>query len=281
MSETVFRFDITNFTRPNSNISHLEPGTFEFDVDMPGNKTLLVTIGDSWAWGDELPSASRQTQCFGSRLAKMKKSDWLNLSIPGLGNQYIGTLMQELAGMPWLTRYDTIDIVVILTEIGRDFNGWFDRNIDYAEWLRANIRESKDYTRFLAFLNHRVAWHILESYNKIPHARLLVATNFVDPIGLEPLLDFMIEKSWFDLLESDLDHPCYFVSSYILEKLQTVLDLELSLNKYVFDEWACSRADEAIARRARLENSRTMFPACHPTAQSHKIWANYLYQRMS
>lgn len=273
--------DISQFTLPNERIiSHIVPGTFSFDSEISNNKTLLITIGDSWTWGDELDPEHRKNQCFGNILAKRKNSDWLNLSVPGLGNQYIGMLMQELSDMPWLIKYTHIDIIIVLTEIGRDFDGWFDRDVDYAKWLRSNISQPEDYTEFLAFINNRVCQQIIESHKKITNSRLLVATNFIDPVGFEDLSGSMVEKSWFDVLEPNLEHPCYFVSSYIFQKLRGVLDMEWSLDSMIFDEWANLNTDRALKRISILENSKMLFPRRHPTVESHEIWADYLYQKI-
>ena len=55
--------------------------------DISGKSTLLVTIGDSWTWGDGIDN--RVNNVYGRRLSNMLNSDWINIAWPGTANNWI------------------------------------------------------------------------------------------------------------------------------------------------------------------------------------------------
>ena len=70
-----------------------------------GKKNLVITIGDSWTWGDSLGNIpatkqddlqARQTQCYGRHIANELNADWLNCGYCGYGNIRIIQKLYEL-----------------------------------------------------------------------------------------------------------------------------------------------------------------------------------------
>jgi hypothetical protein len=270
-----------NFTLPNKNIiAHLEENSIPFNFADYGQKNLLVTFGDSWTWGDELDLGTRTELAYGNTLAKKLNYDWLNLSVPGAGNQYIGVLFSEFVDFAVNnTKYNNIICVVTLTEVGREFNGWFDRTVDYASWLRNNIVSADDYTKFLAYQNQLVVDQIIADAKRIPTLRLKLATNFVEPIGVVGANDYLLSKSWLGQT-ANLDQQCYFISPYIFDKFESIFDIEWSLSKNPFLAWAAEQSILANDRVNVLESCDLIQPRYHPNKQLHDMWAEYIYSEL-
>jgi hypothetical protein len=270
-----------NFTLPNKNIiAHLEENSIPFNFADYGQKDLLVTFGDSWTWGDELDPGTRTELAYGNTLAKKLNYDWLNLSVPGAGNQYIGVLFSEFVNFAVNnTKYNNIICVVTLTEVGREFNGWFDRTVDYASWLRNNIASADDYTKFLAYQNQLVVDQIIADAKRMPTLRLKLATNFVEPIGIAGANDYLLPKSWLGQA-TNLNQQCYFVSPYIFDKFECIFDIEWSLSRNLFIEWVAEQSVLANSRVNVLESCDLIQTRYHPNEQLHDMWAEYVHSEL-
>jgi len=272
----------THFTLPNPNISHLDPGVVPFNFVNREQNTLLVTFGDSWTYGDDLTVDNNQEfrleHVYGNQLSKLIGADFLNLAVPGSGNQLMPVLFEEFTQLE--LEYEQIIAIITFTEIGRDFNGWMDRDVDYASWLRNNIRTSPDYTKFLRWQNNLVANKIVKLADQMPNLKLLVSTNFVDPIGLEPFGSRQLDKTWLQVYRGDNDHVCYFVSPYIIEKYKSVLDLEWSLDRTTWLEWANECLTRTNQRLDIIKDPEYFRGLYHPLAKGHLSWARYIEKQL-
>jgi hypothetical protein len=237
-----------------------------------------VTLGDSWTWGDEL--SDRLHTCWGNILSEKIGSDWLNLSVPGAGNHYIGQLYQDFVNyIKQNNNYEDILCIIVMTETGRDFNGWFDRDVDYASWLRDNIKDHNDYYRFLEFINDFAIDRILS--NRIDGVELLIGFNFVSASSVIKLQHLLLEKTWIEVYtKQDLTDCCYIVSPYIFEKLDSIFSMEWSLDRGVFREWQVKQLEATEKRLSILNNRRFFYPRLHPNESGHVAWAEYLYEKM-
>lgn len=272
----------TSFTLPNLNIiSHLTPGSVPFYFKDYGKDTLVVTFGDSWSWGQDLTQQPNdEYRChnvYGHQLARELNADFLNLAVPGAGNQYIHQLFCDFAAIAKQLQYKHIVAIITFTEVGRDFNGWFDQQLDYRSWLDANIKEPDSYTKLIKWLNSRLCQSIAKQLCNIPGLDLYVASNFVDPIGLEPLFQYQLPKTWVDVYDGTQDHKCFFVSSYIFDKLSTVFDLHWDLDRSLYITWAVPHMVSSAQRTAVLGN-KNHYRKYHPTVDGHHAWADYVLQ---
>ena len=279
------------FTLPNSNIlAHIKPGTVPFNFVNRRSNDLLVTLGDSWSWGYDLTVDNntnyRLKNVYGNQLAEKLSADFLNLAVSGCGNQYIQVLFNEFCQLASALEYENIYVVVIFTEIGRDFNGHFDQKIDYRAWLDQNIHNSESYTEFLRWQNDQVCRRMLSVIDGISNLYLVVGTNFVDPVGLDSLHPYQLSKSWLEVYaesNKEIEFPsesCYFVSPYILDKYKTVHDIHWDLDQSLFLEWANKRIEQADERLNILSNTK-YFRDLHPLIEGHRIWADYVYKHIN
>jgi hypothetical protein len=268
----------THFTLPNPGISHHNVGFNPFNFIDRNQDTLLVTFGDSWTYGDDLtPNNDREYRLenvFGNQLSKRIGADYLNLAVPGSGNQWTPVLFEEFVQLE--LEYKHIVAIITFTEVGRDFDGWFDRDVDYASWLKINIHTSQDYTKFLQWQNNQIASKIVELADQIPGLKLLVSSNFVDPIGLEPFGSQRLDKTWLEVYRGKMDDVCYFVSPYIIEKYRSVLELEWSLDKTTWLEWANKCLVQSEQRLDIIKDPQYFRGLYHPLIEGHRAWADYL-----
>ena len=180
---------------------------------------LLVTVGDSWSWGYDLPD--RLTSVFGYILSQRIGSDYLNLASPGCGNYFMCCRIHDLSCIITKLKYKKITVICTFTEVAREFNGPYDRKIDYFEWAKKNL--DFGYDDLLSFINQQINDKIKIVVDNHKSVDFIFNTNFVDPIGFDDLN--MLSTPWLKLYADSIalaySLPCYFVSSWILDKIET------------------------------------------------------------
>ena len=96
-----------------------------YSEDIQNKDTLLITVGDSWTWGDHLGNIDwdkasddpcRLQQIYGRLLADKLNSDWVNLARPGCSNYWMLEKMQDIKPYIQMSNYKKIYMVVTLTE---------------------------------------------------------------------------------------------------------------------------------------------------------------------
>lgn len=113
---------------------------FYHEVDRDSD-ILIITVGDSWTWGDSLGKTSleyddreyRTTHVYGAIIADSLSADFINIGCPGHDNTYILERLKSVYTM--LTKkYKRLHIFVTLTESGRELsNGFVDQQDHYNE----------------------------------------------------------------------------------------------------------------------------------------------------
>jgi len=108
--------------------------------------TLLITVGDSWTWGDSLGKTTikfddydyRTTHIYGHILSDLLASDFINVGLPGGSNFYI-LLHLELVLASLKKKYKNVKLVFTLTESGRELQSNFEDNQkEYQNWQGAD-----------------------------------------------------------------------------------------------------------------------------------------------
>ena len=96
----------------------------------------LITIGDSWTWGDSLEENGhdRLTNVYGYHLSRLLNAEWENVAECGACNTWIAEQYNKVVSKQY---DDEILIVCTLTEVGREFNQIeFDNGRDYFQDLQ-------------------------------------------------------------------------------------------------------------------------------------------------
>jgi hypothetical protein len=104
-----------------------------------GSDSLLITVGDSWTWGDSLGRTNRDfddhdhrvNHIYGAHLSTMLGCDFINIGIPGGSNLYILDFLSSVLRKMKKT-YKKQHIIFTLTESGRELkNNLLDQQSTY------------------------------------------------------------------------------------------------------------------------------------------------------
>lgn len=258
-----------------------------FDFVKKSSNLLLVTIGESWTWGDSLQSnwanriddkEFRLANVYGGQLSSKLNSDFLNIAIPGESNLWIANKLDYLIDNIDSLNYKNIIIILTLTEVGREFNGNLDNDIDYVEELKS----IKSFDDFLKMLSYKIAEKIKKH---LPKNKILIGTNFVDsnyPVDF-PILN----KTWVDLIFEYAQIPmnssnCFTVLSWVFERFNDIKNFAPSLYNNNFKQEIIECMDKANLRTQLLLNSPVNYRKAskHPTPEGHALWSDYLYSQI-
>jgi hypothetical protein len=267
------------FSIANADTSWYQEPTNTFDFVDRGSKTLLVTVGDSWTWGSDISinntsNHERLEHVYGQVLSRAMGADWLNLAISAQGNFWMAGIVAELAKIIPDLEYDRICVVCTFTGVLRWFNTRFDQHIDYIKWFQDHVYTAADFDQLLTMLNTQCVSSILDSLAPYPHVTLKVATNFLDPIGLEQLsAEQRVPRPWYQVLGCADGHEIY-TCVYHQRISQAIEFIDPGLHT-AFKHWVIDKIDQSELRLQVLKDP-AKFRNCHPLAQGHAAWAQYL-----
>jgi hypothetical protein len=258
-----------------------------FDFVKRDCKKLVVTIGESWTWGDSLGQTRhtiyddkefRLAHVYGQLLANKLEADFLNIAEPGQSNLWIANHLKLFVDNIDQFSYDEITVILTLTEVGREFEGDLDKHRDYM----SDLKNIVDLNEFLSALSSYITNEILSvDQTKI---KLLVATNFVDSNYSTQLN--VLPKSWVDVIATELEtsvpKPCHVVNSWVFDRFHQLLAFtplykkEKFLNNMLAHmEVANTVIDFLLASKFNYKKASK-----HPTPEGHQLWADYLYTEL-
>jgi lysophospholipase L1-like esterase len=221
---------------------------------------LLITVGDSWTWGDSLGNTKarmakddsdyRLNNVYGGLMSAKLESNWVNLALPGISNTLMITWLEQLLSSN--LEYTKIDCIITLTETGR--------HEDHTQ--RNNIELSLE-----NLLDHMLA----ETYQRIdllkktyPTVNFIVAHNFTDPIE-----NHSIEQTWLEVL----------LGKTIKNNTRIVISEHIGQLNYNFVYVDTSMIiDKALERITLMDNCDYCYKedSRHPNEKGHQLWAEYL-----
>lgn len=246
-----------------------------FDFVSRNSQELLVTIGDSWTWGDDITvdnnNVIRLEKVFGNLVSSTIGSDWLNLGQCGSGNFWLANKVKELASVIPSLSYKKIYVVCTLTEVGREFNSTYDQNIDYIGWLLTHGPDD-----LIEFLNNLAVTKIVDELKLFPNVVLKIGTNFVDHIGLDNARPYLLDTPWINLL-SAIDDNCYIVGSYTIDNFRRSSDL--FPDRIQLFDWLLTLT-ELSKKRNQLLQDKSKFRNGHPLVNGHQQWADYIIRSL-
>jgi hypothetical protein len=230
------------------------------------SEQLLITVGDSWTYGDSLGQTRVRDGCddpehrlshvYGSLIAEEIKSDWINLALPGISNNMMCTWLAQL-----LSRHvhgkDTV-CVITLTESGRH---------EEINWLNPNLNTLQN--NLVAMLD-RTYNDIEQLQKKYTGIKFVLAHNFTDS---RPTKLTMCDRNWLEVMtNSHIQNDTHIVVSEHIEQLNY---------NYTYPDTP-TVIDQALHRVDILDACKYTYKedSRHPTEYGHELWANYLLSQI-
>lgn len=261
----------------------------EWLVDVRYKNTLIITIGESWTYGDSLDPNLRRSQIYGRLIADSLNADFINIANCGYSNSWMLNRAEELLNYVNFSLYKKVFIIFTFTEAGRDFNISDEWLIDYTTFYT-------DYSKTLSpafydqvILDTERAWikKLDEFAVKLPdNVTVVLGQNFP---WHDELYQFnytgnivKLKHNWLDAISIDLGLETpprgQLVTGWIFtyfDAINHILDIK---DQSVYKEWCIEKLNESIAINCWLDNSPVNgeIDSKHPNPQGHQIWANYI-----
>ncbi len=249
-----------------------------------GSDVTLLTIGDSWTWGDELGVSNglrseacgdtdyRISKVFGNSLAQKLGANWVQIALPGGSWDWVIGEFEKL--VPQLVP-QTKKIIAVLgfSDHGRELDGEYETRVitQYKTSFADTANQS-----IMDVLQDVETWHyqrIDQVLKQNPTVRCIAGPAFTNSIISHPT---QTPKHWIDLLFDIPLNPCYMQGSGVWSIAKFLERNELITNKFkteVGETWY----NMINERRDLMNVNPLLFKRWHPREEGHERWADYLY----
>jgi lysophospholipase L1-like esterase len=282
-----------HFSIADSNSSWYTEPTNTYDFADRNSNTLVVTIGDSWTWGNDMGTAThlirgtdyaetsahkeinahRLNNCYGNVVAQALAADWLNLSISAVSNFWIAERAEELARIVPELEYNRIVVVCTFSGVGRWFNTRYDQHIDYVSWFLTH----PDFDQLFAMLNTECVQRIVQALDQ-DHVQVVVGTTWADACGFDCLQPKQrLTRPWYELLDCGTSPPAYFCHYH--ERLSAATEFIPAVLHAKFKQWFIDTVD-CTEQRLQLLTDPAKFRNTHPGPAGHRLWADYILEHL-
>lgn len=256
---------------------------YSWDWVNQGRDKLVITVGESWTWGDSLGKtqhkiyddrAFRLKNVYGAKLAELLDADFINIAEPGQSNLWIADKICWVRNNVHELNYKKIYYIATLTEVGREFNGDRDHNRVYTELLK----DVKTFDDFLFVLSQEIA-NVLKLYPDV-----VLGTNFVD--SNYPTWLSVLPRSWLDLIaehnKQSITDSCTVVQSWVFDRFDAVFEFNPRIDRLQWLRDVLEHMKRASQRTDLMLRSPLNYKKAskHPTPEGHLLWANYLYDQI-
>ncbi len=260
-----------------------------YEEDIQGRNTLLITVGDSWTWGDHLGcidwnSASndpvRLTQIYGRLLANQLGSDWVNLARPGCSNYWMLEKLEDIRPHIEQATYDKIYIVVTLTEDLREAQ--YTRRINVTEPYQQMWMGSNSIEEFLRQVETYLLLNLETYFKGLPQVQAHVSRAFTDvwPGNTSPLL---LDKTWCDVIQDHFNFDNYQCPVPFIGQMSTDPLKEKYIKNNIERKIEFLDIMERVGTRWQFLGASTYNlkgSTCHPNPAGHQLWADYLLSQI-
>lgn len=273
---------------------------YEFLDNIENRENILITIGDSWTWGDSLSEALkkprikhveyllkktnhdseiRKKSTYGYFLSQTLNADWMNFALPGFSNRYIAErFKQVIENKELFQKYNKVYIILCLTETGREIEEWENPSwFDDCKTLEQLLIKSEKY----------IIDYLYQIYGNNDLNKLLIVRNFTNSFS-DTAFHTKNLKNWIEINHQDnielfptIDlnfvGPATTNGWKFLEKnvyRNRLTDLERDFIKFTED----FKKIQLFFEKSSLHNKKGNR---HPTIRSHQLWANYLYKNLT
>jgi len=256
--------------------------------DIQDRDTLLITIGDSWTWGDHLgcidwEKASddpvRLTQIFGRKLADKMSADWVNIAKPGCSNYW---MIEQLGAIEqYLYTYKEVHVVITLTEDLREAT--YNRVVDLTPQYTNFWNKSSSLKDFLIQVERYLFDNLMAIFNNHRSINWYVSRAFTDSWA-QNTSSMLLDKTWCDVIQDQIKFDNY-------QKPVPFIG-QMSINPLT-DKFIRDNADRKIEFLDIMERVGTRWnflgtseynlkgSTCHPNPAGHQLWADYLFTKLN
>lgn len=289
------------FTVNDSIVSYQAPsGTTRnwYHEEYNNNENLLITIGDSWTWGDHLGAINWETiyddpirlkSIYGKKLSEQLSSDWVLIANPGCSNYWMleklklfSTQIQSLKN-----KYKNIFIVVTLTEDLRECH--YHNELQYVADYYSIIANALNLEDFLIKIEKKLFLEFKNQFDILGvKAKITRAFTDIWPANKQLLLDYLLDKTWCDVFQDEIKFDRYyqvvpFLGQMAIEPLNNIYISRLDGKQAeVFKNDFVDLEEKIRARWNFLGESKYNLKGStyHPSINGHKIFADYLYRKL-
>lgn len=261
-----------------------------YSEDIQNRDILIITVGDSWTWGDHLGNIDwdkasddpvRLQQVFGRLLADKLDADWVNLARPGCSNYWMLEKLQDIHPFIQQAQYKHIYVVVTLTEDLREAQ--YTRRIRVEEPYQGMWSRSIGVTDFLVQVESYLLRNLEQYFATLPNVVARVQRAFTDvwPANSSPLL---LDKSWCDVIQDNFgfanyQQPVPFIGQMSINPLT-----EKYINQNPERKLEFLNIMDAVATRWNFLGAspyNLTGSTCHPNPAGHQLWAEYLHRQLT
>lgn len=257
----------SNFVTADDRLSH-------WHEDIQQRSTILITIGDSWTWGDSLGTTNhalgisdpnRVNLIYGRHLQKMigDDCDWINVAYPGTANRWIVDVAKRFPDILDQCHYKSVFMSVGLTDMTRDHLQRGNHPNSDDSFLQSLEFWERDYLVDLAYLCNQ-------------DINLVVARNFTSTFESNiNLVRPHLSSRWIDITAKNWQ-PELVLPRCIGMKFPDNLESEEKL-------WA---GTQGIPASLEITNFLNLCPlhykraTKHPTEMAHLLWAQFVYENL-
>jgi hypothetical protein len=259
-----------------------------YSEDIEDREVLLITIGDSWTWGDHLgcidwEKASddpiRLTQVFGRRLADKMDADWVNLARPGCSNYW---MIEQLGAIEqYLYTYKEVHVVITLTEDLREAT--YNRVVDLIPQYTNFWNNSSSLKDFLIQVERYLFDNLMAIFNNHRSINWYVSRAFTDSWA-QNTSSMLLDKTWCDVIQDQIkfdnyQKPVPFIGQMSITPLTDKFIRDNTDRKIEFldiMERVGTRWNFLGTSEYNLKGS-----TCHPNPAGHQLWADYLFTKLN
>jgi hypothetical protein len=252
--------------------------------DISGKDTLVITVGDSWTWGDHLGNIDwdkavddpiRLTQIFGRKLSTSMNADWVNLARPGCSNYWMLEKLQDIQHHLHRVKdqYKKIYLIITLTEDLREAQ--YTRRINVEQPYREFWDSSDNIRGFLKKVENYLFDNLEQYFNSVPFVEPLVSRAFTDSWQKR---SWMVDKTWCDVIQDEIQfirygRPVPFIGQMSINPLK---------DKFITTD---AQKDEFLDMMSVIETRWEFLgyshynlkgSTYHPNEFGHSLWAQYV-----
>jgi hypothetical protein len=253
--------------------------------------SLVISLGDSWTWGDSLDPKTREQEIYGRLLADYYDADFINVGCLGWSNSWVlHTAKFILSELKKNNKYEKVYVIVTLTETARDLTSFksFDFHLQ-RDRTRPFLQE--DYQKILDEIEQHWMSQLI-SLLELADDRFtfFVGQNFVwhpmyDSLKSMPIV--ITDVNWVEVMADyqNLPRPVRtnFGTGWIFDIFSEVNQILEINDTTVYKNFIMPLIDKANDLNKWLDISQlnSKKASKHPTKKGHELWAAHIIEKIS